>query len=248
MASLIKRRFQGGTVWYIQFYRGGKQKRIKASDNYQIAKEKLRRFDAAEARGDANPLPSQTPVAQVVTASPLTGDLLRKRGANWDDPTAYRLVLTPSCDLVRGRCEPTLLVACCESMTKLAKKLSLSLAQNKLAKEAEKMETNVLTAGAFAGLFPLPAFPSRLPVMVANLKGLEVIPYDAIGRNDGTEPSFDRIASIDSPFREQVAWAYLTTAARPGMPDRDLKPWAEECVKAASLASAVPSTTAPPAA
>ncbi len=64
MASLIKRQFQGSTVWYIQFYRAGKQKRIKASDNFQIAKEKLRRFDSAEARGEeVNPLPSQTPVA-----------------------------------------------------------------------------------------------------------------------------------------------------------------------------------------
>ncbi len=68
MASLIKREFQGGPVWYIQFYRGGKQKRLKASDNFQIAKEKLRRFDSAEARGELNPLPTNTPLVDVVTA------------------------------------------------------------------------------------------------------------------------------------------------------------------------------------
>lgn len=68
MASLIKREFQGGPVWYIQFYRGGKQKRLKASDNFQIAKEKLRRFDSAEARGELNHLPTNTPLAEIVTA------------------------------------------------------------------------------------------------------------------------------------------------------------------------------------
>lgn len=68
MASLIKRQFQGSTVWYIQFYRAGKQRRVKASNNYQVAKEKLRQFDSAEARGEVNPLPTQTPVAQVLNA------------------------------------------------------------------------------------------------------------------------------------------------------------------------------------
>lgn len=179
--------------------------------------------------------------------SPLTADLLRKRGAQWDDPTSYRLVLTPSCDLVKGRCEPTLIAACCEGTDRLAKKLSLSLAPNKLEKDAETVISKALTAGAFAGFLPLPAFPSRLPVMVANMKGLEVIPYEAIGCADPAKPGFDRIASIDSPFREQVAWAYLTTAVRPGMPDRDLKPWAEELVKAAAPPVAPPSKTGNPA-
>jgi len=66
MASLVKRQFQGGTVWYIQFYRGGKQKRVKASDTYQIAKEKLRQFESAQARGADMPLPTRTPIADVL--------------------------------------------------------------------------------------------------------------------------------------------------------------------------------------
>lgn len=168
--------------------------------------------------------------------SPLTADVLRKRGAQWDDPTAYRLVLTPSCDLVKGRCEPTLIAACCEGMARLAKKLSLSLAPNKVDKDADTVISKALTAGAFVGFLPLPSFPSQLPVMVANLKGLEVITWESVGPADSTTHEYLRIASIDSPFREQVVWAYLTTAARPGMPDRDLKPWAEELLKAASTA------------
>lgn len=172
--------------------------------------------------------------------SPLTADVLRKRGAQWDDPSAYRLVLTPSCDLVKGRCEPTLIAACCEGTVRLANKLSLSLAANKLDKDADFVIAKALTAGAFAGFLPLPGFPSRLPVMVANLKGLEVIKWDSVGPIESSTHEYVRVASIDSPFREQVAWAYLTTAARPGMPDRDLKPWAEEVVKAATPPATTP--------
>lgn len=172
--------------------------------------------------------------------SPLTGDLVRKRTGQWDDPTAYRLVLTPSCDLVKDRCEPTLIAACCEGTARLAKKLSLSLAANKLDKDVDAVIAKALTTGAFAGFLPLPGFPSRLPVMIANLKGLEVIKWESVGPIDSSTHEFIRIASIDSPFREQVAWAYLTTAARPGMPDRDLKPWAEEIVKASASAALMP--------
>jgi hypothetical protein len=173
--------------------------------------------------------------------SPLTGDLIRRRDANWDDPTAYRLVLTPSCDLVKGRCEPTLIAACCESTSKLISRLSLSPKANKLEDNAEKVKSKVLTPGAFEGFFALPSLASRIPLMVANLKGLQVIEWKLIGPIESSTHEFVRIASIDSPFREQVAWAYLTTAARPGMPDRDLKSWAEEIVKSGT--STIPLAT-----
>ncbi len=65
MACLKKR----GDVFYVQYYLSGKQRRVTLdTDNYQIAKEKLRQFESAQHRGEANPLPSKTPVAQVVAA------------------------------------------------------------------------------------------------------------------------------------------------------------------------------------
>lgn len=178
--------------------------------------------------------------------SPLTADVLRKRNARWEEPTAYRLVLTPSCDLVRGRCEPTLIAACCEGTARLAQKLSLSPNPNRLGDNARSVIAKALTAGAFQGFLPLPGFPSRLPVMVANLKGLEVINWESVGPIDSSYHEYVRVASIDSPFREQVAWAYLTTAARPGMPDRDLRPWAEEIVRAAAPPAALTPQDPPP--
>ena len=68
MASLIKRTWKNGPAWYIQYYVGNQQRRIRASDNFQIAKEKLRRFDAAQAAGDDLPLPTRTPIPDIVAA------------------------------------------------------------------------------------------------------------------------------------------------------------------------------------
>jgi|GEM_PF-1866953 len=65
MASLKKR----GTQWYAQYYLGRTQKRISLqTTSYQIAKEKLRRLESGLAQGDDNPLPSRTPIAEVLTA------------------------------------------------------------------------------------------------------------------------------------------------------------------------------------
>lgn len=65
MASLKKR----GSVWFVQWYDGDKQRRRSlGTDSLQIAKEKLRRFESAQYRGDDCPLPTRTPVGEVVAA------------------------------------------------------------------------------------------------------------------------------------------------------------------------------------
>lgn len=158
---------------------------------------------------------------------PLTGDLLRRRGSVWDDPDAYRLILSPSCDLVGGRNEASLLVAKCSSPNAMKTKLQLPANADKAA---EKVRTQVLTQGHWNGFLPLPGFPNHLPLLVAALKDLDVIPYVAIRPVDGNPPEYERVASIDSPFREQIAWAFLSTVSRPGMPNRDMMPWARDIV------------------
>ena len=65
MASLKQR----GSVYYIQFYVGANQRRISTgTDSYQLAWEKLRQFELAQHRGDDNPLPTRTPIADIVSA------------------------------------------------------------------------------------------------------------------------------------------------------------------------------------
>lgn len=65
MASLKKR----GSTFYLQFYAGGEQKRTCLhTSSLQIAKDKVRQYESAVLRGDDCPLPTRTPVAQVLAA------------------------------------------------------------------------------------------------------------------------------------------------------------------------------------
>ena len=65
MASLIQR----GDVYYIQWRTSGKIRRITTgTDSLQLAKEKLRQFESGQFRGDDNPLPTRTPIVDIVTA------------------------------------------------------------------------------------------------------------------------------------------------------------------------------------
>lgn len=64
MASLITR----GKIYQAQFYVGGRlRRRSLRTTSLQVAKQKLRQLESAIARGEDNPLPSRTPVADVVT-------------------------------------------------------------------------------------------------------------------------------------------------------------------------------------
>jgi integrase len=63
MASLVQR----GEFYSIQYYLGGKLRRQATGTKVlQLAKEKLRQFESAQLRGDDNPLPSKTPIAEIV--------------------------------------------------------------------------------------------------------------------------------------------------------------------------------------
>lgn len=68
MASLVERKFKSGSVWYIQYWEGGKQKRERAHESKRIAEQKLRDFETAQAQGDASvALPTRTPIAEVLS-------------------------------------------------------------------------------------------------------------------------------------------------------------------------------------
>jgi len=64
MASLVKR----GDNYYVQWRVGKKIKRRSLrTESLQIAKEKLRQFESAFYRGEDNPLPTKTPLADILT-------------------------------------------------------------------------------------------------------------------------------------------------------------------------------------
>lgn len=159
------------------------------------------------------------------------GDVLMKVGAPKDEPAAFRVILTPSCDLVAsGPRKPkveNVLVARCKSIKDGFGLTSLGNISGKKLKD--RLPSTVLSQGYFETVVPFPALVGRVPPMLANLRDLELIPFDKIR---GSDPAFERVASIDSPFRELIAWAYMQIAGRPGVPDRDLDKWTAEIVEA----------------
>jgi integrase len=64
MASLKKR----GKIYYAQYYVGARQRRVCLHTcSLQIAKDKLRKLESSQARGDETPLPTRTPIADILT-------------------------------------------------------------------------------------------------------------------------------------------------------------------------------------
>jgi len=100
MASLVQR--PGSSTYYIQFYLSGKLKRRSTgTDSLQIAKEKLRQFESAQARGDALPLPTRTPITDVLTAYVSHIRTVKTAKSAQTDIYYLRDTFGPVCDAVR---------------------------------------------------------------------------------------------------------------------------------------------------
>jgi len=165
------------------------------------------------------------------------GDILQRKGGPVNDPSSFFVVLTPSCDLVAsgGRTPKVenILAASCFSMKEGLAGIGMPLKRDSI-RDAEIMEdyrkqlkTTILNQGYYQKIIPLPQLKGRIPTMAVNLRSLVLIP---IGQISLQETEYVRIASLDSPFRELVSWAYLQIACRPALPDRDSDSWCDEIV------------------
>ena len=136
-------------------------------------------------------------------------------------PEDFRLVLTPSCDMVgaktgQSKVKEILVAKCCSLAVGLGKAgLDSNTTENKLGSHP------FFSQGFYQSVLPLPRLEGEIPSMAANFRTLELIPVADIAQ-------FERKASLDSPFREMVGWAYLQCAGRPGLPDRDFSMWLPE--------------------
>lgn len=98
MAWLMKR----GSVYYIRFIVGGKRRKVSTNtENYQLAKEKLRQFESAEARGENSPLPTKTPINDVLTAYVVHLRATKTAKSAQADIYYLRDAFGPCCDAVR---------------------------------------------------------------------------------------------------------------------------------------------------
>ena len=116
-----------------------------------------------------------------------------------------------------------------DALTRVSMPLGKKVAGNadKLKDFRIQLKKTILTQGYYQGIVPLPRLEGRIPTLAADLRKLALIPIASIG---SAQTEYLRIASIDSPFRELVSWAYLHIACRPGLPDRDCDSWGEEII------------------
>ena len=153
------------------------------------------------------------------------GDILRERDSS-NYAQSFRIVLTPSCDMVRSeerspKVQQVLVAKCCP-MTEALRTIGLGVGRNL----DYQIKSRLLSQGYSQSIIAIPPLPDNIPAIAANLKDLELIPIDNIGDTG----EFRVVASIDSPFRELVSWAYLQIACRPGLPERDLDTWAKDII------------------
>lgn len=163
-------------------------------------------------------------------------DIIRKISQETDfnvvgNPEEYCMILTPSCDMntENGRTPKVSHALCAHCYPKEkfhGKRLEPQPSNNKIKEVVSKL--NMGYNNAFVAI---PGLTNVIPYMTVDMKKLELISIPSIALNnkqEGEDIEYVRVASISSPFREQIVWAYLQTSCRPGVPDRNSELWAKE--------------------
>ena len=153
-------------------------------------------------------------------------DIVKTADGDSNDPNSFFIILTPSCDLIdtenqHPKVSDVLVAQCIPTYDGLDRTNLKGLTSKKLK---ERLKGQFLSPGHLNGIIPLPKYSKRIPTMAADVRKLRLIPVQDIR----DERKYKRVASIDSPFRELISWAYMQTACRPGIPERDYNTWVEE--------------------
>lgn len=167
-------------------------------------------------------------------------DLIRKIPDNKvfntpGNPEDYYIILTPSCDIAQNKVTQILCATCCTNdKFHLITEPQTPRTENQLSKQRDKVKI-FLNTGYNNNCVALPCIPNVFPGIAVNLKQLVLCPINEIALNqtqisESSTYKYYRLASIDSPFKEQIVWAHMLNACRPGMPDRDMDLWAKEMI------------------
>jgi CheY-like chemotaxis protein len=188
-------------------------------------------MDDLQHMGDDKALPWEQYIFPVLTAHPIMGDVIRLSDQSADNPAAHRVILTPTCDMVSygGKaCKAThFLAAKCDDPKRFLSEGLLVGAKVKKSDVKENLKT-ALNEAQKSGLVVLPGCAGRIPLMVIDLRDLELIPATDVASGTEKNKKYTRIASVDSPFREHLGWGFLQIGCRPGIPPRDNKGLAAE--------------------
>lgn len=171
------------------------------------------------------------PVSSCLNVCDIIRAITDKDLNNIGDPEEYSIILTPSCDLYHtdGRLPKVThaLCACCYGKEKFHEhELCAEPSKNKISSVQKKLNT-----GYSNNYVALPGFSDILPYMTVDLKKVVLVPLNEIAENNKCitdDIRYVRVASVCSPFREQIVWAHLQNSCRPGVPDRNTELWAKE--------------------
>ncbi|MBR6985501.1 MAG: hypothetical protein IKH75_18625 [Ruminococcus sp.] len=163
----------------------------------------------------------------------LVADILRKISEEADldkigQPEEYAIILTPSCDMANTQETIKILIANCK-----AKELFTDMPANECKPENAKQikrVSSMLNAGYNKSKVALAELPSVIPYCTVDLKSLDQVLSSEIALSKeeiNDNHKYYRVASVNSPFREQIVWAHMINSCRPGMPNRDMETWAK---------------------
>lgn len=146
-------------------------------------------------------------------------------------PEEYWIVLTPSCDLCKHGEKPARVThALCAQCTSKKRFHDIDLSSSPKPKNINTVKTH-LSQGYNESFISLPGLSTVLPYMTVELKKVQLIPLTDIAISSeliDENTKYIRIASVSSPFREQIVWAHMLNSCRPGVPDRNFDLWAKE--------------------
>ena len=156
-----------------------------------------------------------------------TGDILKKVGSDNKAPDSYCVVLTPSCDLAHGGVV-RVLTAACAHIKEYWKACQFSDNRRKVMGADLRKISSRLNEAQYGGFTPLPAFSNLIPHMAVNMRDLKLFSLEGKEKVKSIDGDvFQRVVSIDNPYRERLIWAYLQIAGRPGVPGCNNKAWIE---------------------
>lgn len=145
---------------------------------------------------------------------------------NPGQPEEYSIILTPSCDMAQSNVTHALCAKCYSKNNYHGFTINGEPSPNQI-----KRVVSYLNTGYNNSLVSLPSIPHVTPYLTVDLKKVDLYPIEQIALQKeeiSGHHKYCRIASIDSPFREQIVWAHMINACRPGMPNRDMNLWAKE--------------------
>lgn len=149
------------------------------------------------------------------------------------EPEEYYIILTPSCDMARAKNSSIILAAKCKKANMFSDDAKISedeLGDESLFLVKKEKLIHSLNTGYNHSKIAMPMLPNRIPFMTVDLRKIVQVRLGDIAKSEKgivADKKFYRVASVCSPFREQIVWAHMINSCRPGMPDRDMNTWAE---------------------